>query len=93
MPIGKDSITKRVAKIEEPITEVKEEAASPAKKPAAKKTTSTTAKKPAAKKSPVVAASVGGNVSPETVEKVVGHKESAATLICAVGDDLPDYLL
>ncbi len=66
MPIGKDSITKRVAKVETPTVEVKEEkiapelvattAAAPKKAPAKKTTTTkSTAKKPAsstAKKTP-----------------------------------------
>ena len=73
MPIGQDSITKRVAKIETseqatvvetaPASDVKAET----KKPAEKKSSAST-KKPAQ--------TVLANVAPETVEAVVGHKEN-----------------
>ena len=78
MPLGKDSITKRVAK---PAEEQK-------KAPATKKAA---AKKPAAK--PAVKASVLSAVAPETVEKVVAHKENAPVEKCALGQALPYYLL
>ena len=122
MPIGKDSITKRVAKVEEPaITkEATEKPAvkptaktgattaknSGAKKPAAKTTakstsaatkSTTTAAKPAAKKAPVKTAEVKvgviANVAPETVEKVVGHKENDAVEKVSIGEDMPVHLL
>ena len=77
MSLGKDSIQKRVAK---PAEEVK--------KASAKKAS---AKKPAAK--PAVKASVLTAVAPETVEKVVAHKENAAVAKCCLGEALPYYLL
>ena len=73
MSLGKDSITKRVAK-----------PAESAKKPAAKK--------PAAKK-PAVKTAVITAVAPETVEKVVAHKESAPVEKFGLGQALPYYLL
>ena len=53
--------------------------AKPTKKPAAKK---------AAPKTAVVT-----NIAPETVEKVVAHKESADVVKCSLGQKLPYYLL
>ncbi len=58
------------------------EAAAPAKKAPAKKAP---AKKPAA--------TVIAKVAPETVEKVVAHKESAPVAIVSLGDALPVHLL
>lgn len=90
MPIGKDSITKRVAKVETtektPATETVE-TATPAvetevKKAPAKKTTSTKATK-----------TVIANVAPETVEAVIGHKENKDIKKVEIGTDLPYYLL
>ena len=80
MSLGKDSIQKRVAA-----------AATAAKKAPAKKTTTapkTAAKKPAAPKTAVVT-----NIAPETVEKVVAHKESADVVKYSLGQKLPYYLL
>ena len=87
MPIGKDSITKRVAKIEttekEPVAETVETPA-PAVKTAVKKTP---AKKTALTKNVIA------NVAPETVEAVIGHKENKDVEKVEIGTDLPYYLL
>ena len=105
MPIGKDSIQKRVAKATEaaPVEEVKTEAV-PAEKPATKKatttkkTTATTkkapAKKPAAKAdTPAVDTAVLANVSPETVAAVIGHDEKKPSDKVKIGQKMPTYLL
>jgi hypothetical protein len=55
----------------------------PAKKTPAKKATSKTATKTA----------VIANISPETVEKVIAHKENDVTVKFALGESLPYYLL
>ena len=108
MPIGKDSIQKRVAKVE-PAPETVVETAN-AKKPAAKKATTTkkcaateksAEKKPAAKKTaakkPVAdnkpATAVLSNVAPETVAAVIGHKEGTPSEHVSIGDKMPNYLL
>ena len=109
MPIGKDSITKRVAKqtpqSEEKIAPelVATTAAAPAKKATtstAKKTTTaakkpSTAKKPAAPKAeaPAVETTVLANVAPETVAAVIGHKEKEAVEIVQIGGKMPTHLL
>ncbi len=105
MPIGKDSIQKRVAKVAPAATEEKtEEQATPAaKKPAARKPA---AKKPATGKSAAPkaepakaetkaepATAVMGNVAPETVEKVVGHAEKAPVEHVQIGAKMPTHLL
>ena len=115
MPIGKDSITKRVAKQ----TETAEKSIAPelvatvgvapaktTKKAPAKKTTSATktttaekkpteakktAKKPAEAKT--VETTVLANVAPETVEKVIGHKENTKFEKVSIGQKLPEFLL
>ena len=78
MSLGKDSITKRVAK------PAQEKKAAPAAKKAP-------AKKPAAKKE--TTAAVLTNVAPETVEKVIGRAEDAAVVKVALGEKMPYYLL
>ena len=111
MPIGKDSIQKRVAKVEthENIAPelVATTAAAPAKTATPKKTTtkstttkSTTAKKPAAKKPAApkveevkVETAVLTNVSPETVEKVIGHKEDEKYEKVQIGQKMPTFLM
>ena len=137
MPIGKDSITKRVAKqapaneivtetLTPPQTEDKNIAPelvatvgvapakttkkAPAKKTAttaksttAKSTTtkSTTSKKPVAPKksaskpaeAKAVETTVLANVAPETVEKVIGHKEDEKYEKVQIGQKMPDFLL
>lgn len=136
MPIGKDSITKRVAKqtpksdivtetLTPPQTEDKNIApelvatvgvapAKTTKKVPAKKTTTTktttaksttaksnTAKKPAAPKksaskpaeAKAVETTVLANVAPETVEKVIGHKEDEKYEKIQIGQKMPDFLL
>lgn len=134
MPIGKDSITKRVAKQTSPAGEttapeksnvapelvgtVAAAPKAPAKKAStssatAKKTTSTkangtasttkpaakttNAKAPAQKKEAPTEAKVNtgvlANVSPETVEKVTGHKENTGFEKVQIGDNLPAHLL
>ena len=137
MPIGKDSITKRVAKqtpandivtdtLTPPQTEDKNIApelvatvgvapAKTAKKAPAKKTAtaaksttskattakSTSAKKPAAPKktasktaeAKTVETTVLANVAPETVEKVIGHKEDEKYEKVQIGQKMPDFLL
>ena len=105
MPIGKDSITKRVAKQ----TETAEKSIAPelvatvgvapaktTKKAPAKKTTSATKtttaeKKPAEAKT--VETTVLANVAPETVEKVIGHKENTNFEKVSIGQKLPEFLL
>lgn len=105
MALGKSSIEKRVAKVAEPTPaeEVKPVEAAPAaeekpatKKPAAKKTTTgakkAPAKKPAAPKAEPTTGVIA-NVSPEVVEKVVGHEENAAVEHVQIGAKMPSYLL
>ena len=136
MPIGKDSITKRVAKqtpandivtetLTPPQTEDKNIAPelvatvgvapakttkkAPAKKTTTSKTTaskattakSTAEKKPAAPKktaskpaeAKTVETTVLANVAPETVEKVIGHKEDEKYEKVQIGQKMPDFLL
>lgn len=109
MPIGKDSITKRVAKVsptEENIApELVATTAAAPKKPATKKNTGTksTAKTTAPKKESTAAeaktaeakvdTTVLSNVAPETVEKVIGHKEDGKYDKVSIGDEMPNYLL
>ena len=91
MPIGKDSITKRVAKVETTVAETEKPATAPkttAKKPASK--TTATTKKPASKKP---ATTVIANVAPETVAAVVGHRENDKFDKVELGESLPYYLL
>lgn len=86
MPVGKGSI-ERMAK-----------SAATTSEPAKKRTT---AKKPQTEKATpekTVETTVIGNVSPEVVEKVIGHKEgefknSPAFPRVSVTEELPDYLL
>ena len=100
MPIGKDSITKRVAKVEKVEENIAPElvattAAAPKKAPA-KKTSTTTAKKPAAKKPAAekkVETTVLANVAPETVAAVIGHKEDEKYEKVQIGQKMPDFLL
>ena len=89
MPIGKDSITKRVAKAEAvteaPVAEVVDTATpvvEAIKKTPAKKTSSTKASK-----------TVIANIAPETVEAVIGHKEKKDIEKVEIGTALPYYLL
>ena len=125
MPIGKDSIQKRVAKtapeVKEEIVTEKVTPPTEQKAPAApkkttttakkattttkkattstqKKTTTSTAKKSTAAKKPAApksapATTVLANVSPETVEKVTGHKEGARPECIGIGQKLPTHLL
>ena len=51
------------------------------------------AKKPTSTKKGTVKVSVVTNIAPETVEKVVAHKETAPVLKFGLGEDLPYYLL
>ncbi len=118
MPIGKDSIKKRVAKVapaEETAVETAEmigetaptaepapKKRAPAKKkaavPAAEKPA---AEKPAAKKSAAKKTAPAGepstavlsNVSPETVEKVIGHAEDKPVDRVQIGQKMPTHLL
>ena len=87
MPIGKDSITKRVAKTElvaeAPVVEaVEAPVAEPTKKAPAKKTSTTKTNK-----------TVIANVAPETVEAVIGHNENKEPQKVEIGTDLPYFLL
>lgn len=109
MPIGKDSITKRVAKqtpqSEEKIAPelVATTAAAPAKKAATSTTkkTTTAAKKPSTTKkhaatkaeAPTVETTVLANVAPETVAAVIGHNEKEAVEIVQIGGKMPTHLL
>ena len=105
MPIGKDSITKRVAKVETAEENIAPELVAttaaapkaPAKKAPAKKPATATAKKPAQKK-PTAPKTEGkeavlSSVAPETVEAVIGHKENAKVETVKIGDELPIYLM
>jgi hypothetical protein len=117
MPIGKDSITKRVAKQTEPadkkekntapelvatvgVAPAKTEKKAPAKKTTTAKAT-TAEKKPAAPKktaqkpaeAKTVETTVLANVAPETVEKVIGHKENTNFEKVSIGQKLPEFLL
>ena len=114
MPIGKDSIQKRVAKVETTQDNMAPElvattAAAPAKTSTTKKTTTTkstttksttTAKKPATKKPAApkaeevkVETAVLTNVAPETVEKVIGHKEDEKYEKVQIGQKMPTFLM
>ena len=119
MPIGKDSIQKRVAKVETTQDNMAPElvattAAAPAKTSTTKKTTTTkstttkstttksttTAKKPATKKPAApkaeevkVETAVLTNVAPETVEKVIGHKEDEKYEKVQIGQKMPSFLM
>jgi hypothetical protein len=107
MPIGKDSIQKRVAKtapeaaepVIEKVTPPTEEKPAAVKKSAstAKKPASSTTKKPAAKKpsapKKTTSTAVIANISPEVTEKVTGHKEGAPTTIVSINQKLPVHLL
>ena len=114
MPIGKDSIQKRVAKVETTQDNMAPElvattAAAPAKTSTTKKTTTTkstttksttTAKKPATKKPAAPKAEEGKvetavltNVAPETVEKVIGHKEDEKYEKGQIGQKMPSFLM
>lgn len=111
MPIGKDSIRKRVIGTDSTAAEcaeagssrskTAEEKAAPAEKtPAAGKTTSRRSpgrpRKAASAEaaSPIaVTESVLTNVSPEVVEKVVGHAEDETAEHVQITDSMPSYLL
>jgi hypothetical protein len=95
MPIGKDSITKRVAKIDTAtptIEEVKtsEDISSVEKKNSATPA-KTTSKKSSTKKTTTT--TVITKIDPKTVEAVVGHKENTNFTKVQIGSDLPYYLL
>ena len=102
MPIGKDSITKRVAKVEKVEENIAPELVAttaaapkaPVKKAAPKKTTTTKKAAPKAPKAePEVKEAIISNVAPETVEAVIGHKEDAKYEKVKIGDDLPIFLM
>ena len=105
MPIGKDSIKKRVAKVPEteaavtaaPATEDAPKAAkTPAKatkKATASKSTAPKKVAPKAEKAAEPATAVMGNVAPETVEKVIGHAEGKPGDHIQIGAKMPTYLL
>lgn len=91
MSLGKDSVQKRIAKTD---AQDKAPAAETAKQPAQKPA----AKKPSAPKKPRpqpadVSSTVMGNVSPATVEAVIGRKETADDTHISITDDMPVYLL
>ena len=93
MPIGKDSIKTRVAKVS--ATEVAEAPAAEVKAPAKK---AAAPKKPAAPKAPkaeapAVETAVLANVAPETVAAVIGHDEKKAADKVKIGQKLPTHLL
>ncbi|MBQ3817088.1 MAG: hypothetical protein II802_02305 [Clostridia bacterium] len=102
MSIGKDSIQKRVAKTTDAVSNTKKTETKTPSKQAPK--TGTAAKKPAnaqtknnppkksAPKTPAKT-SVIPNVSPEVVEKVIGHKEKERSSLIKIGEKLPTYLL
>ena len=90
MPIGKDSITKRVAKTDTVEKEQKSEVAD-----TKTSETKTEVKKPSAKKTTVAKTTqtVISNIAPETLEAVIGHKEKQSSDKIEIGTDLPYYLL
>ena len=96
MPIGKDSIKTRVAKVapaevvDTPATETVEVKA-PAKKAAPKKAAAPKADAPVA--APAVETAVLTNVAPETVAAVIGHDEKKAADKVKIGQKLPTHLL
>lgn len=106
MPIGKDSITKRVAKVDTTEENIAPELVAttaaapkaPAKKAPAKKPATAT-KKPAAPKAaapkaePNVKEAVITSIAPETVEAVIGHKENTTFDKVKIGDELPIFLM
>ncbi len=81
MSLGKDSITKRVAKPAEAATPV----TAPAKKAPAKKAP--------AKKPTTVTATTVAKIAPETVEAVTGKREGTAFEKFMLGEKLPAHLL
>ena len=85
MPIGKDSITKRVAKVE--ATEKAPETVETPTPEVKTETKKTTAKKATINKGVIA------NISPETVEAVIGHKENKDIDKVEIGTDLPYFLL
>ena len=106
MPIGKDSITKRVINAAEPAPETELPGRTPKKAPAKRKTApkaaapAPEAEKPVKAAAPVEApkpaeptTTVMGNVSPEVVEKVTGHPEGEGEKHVSVTDPMPVYLL
>ena len=108
MPIGKDSIKTRVAKVSatEPVAEAPAQEAAPAseakpaapkkpaapRKPAAPKAEAPVAEAPVAE-TPVVDTAVLANVSPETVAAVIGHDEKKPSDKVQIGQKMPSYLL
>ena len=81
MPLGKDSITKRVAKpAEAPV-------AAPAETPAP------VAKKAPAKKPATVKTTTIAKIAPETVKAVTGKCEGNGFEKVMLGEDLPAHLL
>ena len=102
MPIGKDSIKTRVAKVaaEEPKAETLAEVKPAPKKPATRKPAAPKAPKaeaPAVEapvaETPVVDTAVLANVSPETVAAVIGHDEKKPSDKVKIGQKMPTYLL
>ena len=79
MPLGKDSITKRVAK--------------PAEAPAAAPIAAPAVKKAPAKKPATVKATTIAKIAPETVEKVTGKQEGTGFEKFMLGEALPYHLL
>ncbi|MCQ2429328.1 MAG: hypothetical protein MJ192_03245 [Clostridia bacterium] len=108
MPIGKDSITKRVIGAPEttpapkPVkTTVKKTGpkVTPAFKegvlptPTAPKELEAETAKPEEAVKAEPSTAVMGNVSPEVVEKVTGHPEGKGETHVKITDDMPNYLL
>ena len=89
MPIGKDSITKRVAKVDVIQAEAKTKEITPENdnQPVKKTTKSSSTKKDTTTKA------VMTNIAPETVEAVIGHKENSNFIKIGIGSPLPFYLL
>ena len=96
MPIGKDSITKRVAKIETAVPSAQETEKIEKTESTPKTTATTNTKKAPAKKTTTPKApakTVITNIAPETVAAVIGHKENTNFKKVEIGSDLPYYLL
>ena len=92
MPIGKDSIQKRIAKT--PAADTLKTAKEVATAPAVGETTHPDQTVEMVETAtPVSATGVMANVSPEVVEKVTGHPEGKGEKHVQLFDEMPHYLL
>lgn len=101
MPIGKDSIQKRIAKtpaadtspVADTLKTVKEEATAPAVGETTHPEETVETVEMVETATPVSATGVMANVSPEVVEKVTGHPEGKGEKHVQLFDEMPHYLL